>query len=570
MKEVKRDLVAQVSARKILMNEFNTELGTTTFRNKYASNTFETWRDRAHTIVDDVCGTRNGKDMPVMSKQDRDYLIKIITELKFLPGGRYIYYAGRDASFWNNCYLLRLMEDSREEWSAVTQRAMSCLMTGGGIGIDVSIARPSGRPLRRTGGVASGPLPLLNVINEVGRNVMQGGSRRSAMYGSLNWQHEDAQDFLKIKNWHYSKVPGTGLSLAEVKRNNFNYPAPLDMMNISLNYDDEFLKEVSNDRMPDIFMENCKQAMMTGEPGFSFNFGDKQDETLRNACTEITSSDDSDVCNLGSINMGRIENIKEFKDVVNVASKFLVCGTIRAHLPYTKVEEVRQKNRRLGLGLMGMHEWLLKSGYKYEMNDELKKWLKIYRDESEKAANEHCDRFFLSRPKGYRAIAPTGSISILAGTTSGVEPIYAVAYKRRYLQEGTKWKHQFVVDGAAQNLINQGIKHTDIESAIDLAADPERRIKFQYELQKYVDHAISSTLNLPAYGTELNNEGTLEKFSKIVSKYAHGLRGLTLYPEGSRGGQPITACDYEEAHSKRGDIYEDNSDEQCMTGICGI
>ena len=316
MKEVKRDLVAQVSARKILMNEFNTELGATTFRNKYASNTFETWRDRAHTIVDDVCGTRNGKDMPVMSKQDRDYLIKIITELKFLPGGRYIYYAGRDASFWNNCYLLRLMEDSREEWSAVTQRAMSCLMTGGGIGIDVSIARPSGRPLRRTGGVASGPLPLLNVINEVGRNVMQGGSRRSAMYGSLNWQHEDAQDFLKIKNWHDSKVPGTGLSLAEVKRNNFNYPAPLDMMNISLNYDDEFLKEVSNGRMPDIFIENCKQAMMTGEPGFSFNFGDKQNETLRNACTEITSSDDSDVCNLGSINMGRIENIEEFKDVV--------------------------------------------------------------------------------------------------------------------------------------------------------------------------------------------------------------------------------------------------------------
>ena len=552
------------------MNEFNTELGATTFRNKYASNTFETWKDRAHTIVNDVCGTRNGKDMPVMSKSDRDYLIKVITEFKFLPGGRYIYYAGRDASYWNNCYLLRLMEDSREEWSAVTQRAMSCLMTGGGIGIDVSIARPSGRPLRRTGGVASGPLPLLSVVNEVGRNVMQGGSRRSAMYGSLNWQHEDALDFLKIKNWHDFNVPGTELSLADVKRNNFNYPAPLDMMNISLNYDDEFLKEVREGRMPDVFIENCKQAMTTGEPGFSFNFGDKQDETLRNACTEITSSTDSDVCNLGSINMGRIENIEEFKDVVSVASKFLVCGTIRAHLPYAKVEEVRQKNRRLGLGLMGMHEWLLKSGYKYEMNDELKKWLKIYRDESEKSANEHCDRFFLSRPKGYRAIAPTGSISILAGTTSGVEPIYAVAYKRRYLQEGTKWKHQFIVDGAAQNLINQGINHGDIESAIDLAADPERRIKFQYELQKYVDHAISSTLNLPPYGSELNNEETLGKFSSVVAKYAHGLRGLTLYPEGSRGGQPITACDYEEANSKRGVVYEDNSDEQCMTGICGI
>ena len=81
---------------------------------------------------------------------------------------------------------------------------------------------------------------------------------------------------------------------------------------------------------------------------------------------------------------------------------------------------------------------------------------------------------------------------------------------------------------------------------------------------------ITATLNLPPNGSELNNEETLGKFSSIVAKYAHGLRGLTLYPEGSRGGQPITACDYEEAHSKRGVIYEDNSDEQCMTGICGI
>ena len=153
---------------------------------------------------------------------------------------------------------------------------------------------------------------------------------------------------------------------------------------------------------------------MTGEPGFSFNFGDKQNETLRNACTEVTSEDDSDVCNLGSINLGNISSLDEFKDVVGLASKFLVCGTLRADLPYDKVYKVREKNRRLGLGLMGIHEWLLQRGEKYEVTNELHQWLQVYRSESERAANEHCDRFFISRPVAYRAIAPTGSIGILA------------------------------------------------------------------------------------------------------------------------------------------------------------
>ena len=546
---------------------FRTNLGETVFKQKYASNPYETWADRAHTVVNYVCGDVDGDKNNLMSKGDRDQLTQYISEFKFMPGGRYLWYSGRDARFFNNCYLLRLEDDSREEWAGVTQRAMSCLMTGGGIGVDVSICRPSGRQLRRTGGVASGPIPLLYTLNEVGRNVMQGGSRRSALYGSMNWQHEDAKTLLHAKNWHDMFLGNQKeYTVADMKKLNFNYAAPLDMMNVSLNYDDAWL----NGNGDDVFTENCRQALMTGEPGFSFNFGEKQNETLRNACTEITSEDDSDVCNLGSVNLANISSVEELKDVVNLSAKFLVCGLIRAHLPYKKVEKVRQKNSRIGLGLMGLHEWLLKRNFKYEMNDELKQWMKVYESESTKAANEHCDRLFLNRPKGYRAIAPTGTISILAGTTSGIEPIYAVAYRRRYLTDGTRWKHQFVVDGTAESLISDGVNPEEIESAVDLAADPERRIKFQYELQKYVDHAISSTLNLPQWGSEFNNEDRVPEFAKIVRKYAPGLRGLTLYPDGSRGGQPISSCSYEEAHSKRGVIFEDNSEEQCLSGVCNI
>jgi len=544
--------------------KFKTQLGEDIFKNKYASTEYETWSDKAHAVVNSVCGDFNGSKNNLMEKTERDQLAQYIADFKFVPGGRYLWYAGRDARFYNNCYLLRLEEDSREEWAGVTQRAMSCLMTGGGIGVDISRARPSGRRLKRTGGVASGPIPLLYTLNEVGRNVMQGGSRRSALYGSMNWQHEDAPELLKAKNWH--NIPAGDTTIAELKKSNFNFPAPLDMMNISLNYDDSWLK----DQMNPVFIENVKQAMMTGEPGFSFNFGDKQNETLRNACTEITSEDDSDVCNLGSVNLANIETIEEFSDVVNLASKFLVCGLIRAQVPYEKIAKVRRQNSRIGLGLMGMHEWLLKRDSRYEMTDELKQWMKVYERESKRSADQHCDRLFLKRPKGYRAIAPTGTISILAGTTSGVEPIYAVAYRRRYLTDGTRWKHQFVVDGTAQALIDGGINPDKIESAVDLASDPERRIKFQYELQKYVDHAISSTINLPAWGTELNGEHTVDKYATTIAKYASGLRGLTVYPDGARGGQPITSVPYEEAHAKRGVIYEDNSEEQCLSGVCGI
>ena len=552
------------------MGMFKTSFGEEVFKRKYAQNEHETWADRAKIIVNSVCGDMDGTKNNLMEADDRAQLTKYIEDFKFMPGGRYIWYGGREARFFNNCYLLRLEEDSREAWAGLSQRAMSCLMTGGGIGVDVSRCRPSGRALRRTGGIASGPLPLLYTLNEIGRNVMQGGSRRSALYGSMDASHGDIWELLCAKNWHDMKIEDTrgieGMTISDAKKANFNYHAPLDMMNISLNYSDEWL----NGGQDDIFIENCKQALMTGEPGFSFNFGDKKNETLRNACTEITSEDDSDVCNLGSVNLANIETPEDFKDVVHLASKFLVCGLIRAHLPYEKVEKVRQQNSRIGLGLMGMHEWLLKRNYKYEMNRDLMRWLNIYESESTKAANEHCDRLFLSRPKGYRAIAPTGTISILAGTTSGVEPIYAVAYRRRYLTDGTRWKYQFVVDGTAQHLIDQGIKPENIESATDLAKDIERRVKFQHGLQKYVDHAISSTINLPEWGSEFNNEDHVRPFSKILRKYGGGLRGLTFYPDGSRGGQPIQSVSYEEAHSKRGVIYEDNSEEQCLSGVCAI
>ena len=548
---------------------FKNSFGETIFRQKYAQGPGDTWDALTERMVDAVCGTVGGTSSALMSSDDRHQLSQYIKEMKFIPGGRYLYYAGRPFKAWNNCFLLRAEEDTREEWSNVTWRAMSCLMTGGGIGIDYSRLRPSGRALARTGGKASGPLPLMFAINEIGRNVMQGGSRRSAIYASLDGKHEDIPLFLKAKNWQDQYVGSTGSSLKDIKQDDFNFPAPLDMTNISVNYDDTSGELTKNS----VFLENCRQAMMTGEPGFSFNFGDKINETLRNACTEVTSEDDSDVCNLGSINLGNIDSLEEFKSVVTLASKFLVCGTLRADLPYAKVYTVREKNRRLGLGLMGIHEWLLKRGQGYEVTPELHTWLKVYKDESERAANEHCDRFFISRPVAYRAIAPTGSIGILAGTTTGIEPLFAVAYKRRFLTDGTKWKYQFVVDSTAEQLIRQySVDPNSIDTAYKLSHNFEQRLKFQADIQDYVDMSISSTINLPSWGSKDNNEDRVEEFALTLSKYAKRLRGFTVYPDASRGGQPITEVPYEEALQHKGVTFEEH-DVCSITGkggSCGV
>lgn len=874
---------------------FRSKFSEDIFIQKYKHDGCETWAKLSKTLVQDVCNTDRTKG--VLSDEELDRLTKYHSEMKFIAGGRYLYYAGRPNKFFNNCFLLKAEEDTRQDWADLSWKSESCLLTGGGIGIDYSVYRPRGSIIGRTGGYASGPISKMEMINEIGRRVMQGGSRRSAIYASLSVDHPDVYEFLTIKDWHNIIVAGTGgKSVADLKESDFNYAAPLDMTNISVNYSTNWLLNYwKTGQVGDVFYKNVEQALKTAEPGFSFNFFDKENETLRNACwtgdsllltkegylpigslvgkeveiwngeqwslvkpfstgvneivkitltdgsvlcctpyhkfltinnfdnenitrvsaenlsvgtklakfnmpvvevgeeypvdaysqgfyagdgnngykfswlygekikcserligelgsydktrdsttwkhgemldkffvpvkgsleycinwlaglldadgtvtkdkngngvqiasinhdflldvklmlsrlgvrakvvsgssegyreitnqqgttgtylcketkrlligntdtyhllnnlnlklnrlklgalkpqrdarqyvrvksieftgieeetfcvtepkanrmtvagvvtgncTEVSSADDSDVCNLGSINMGRVESIEEFLDIVNLATKFLICGTLRAELPYEKIYDIREKNRRLGLGLMGVHEWLIKRGYRYEVTEELHRWLSIYKSISRATADRFSDKLGISRPVACRAIAPTGSIGILAGTTTGIEPLFAVAYKRRYLK-GSEWHYQYVVDGSAKELINHyGVNPDCIESAIDLAEDYERRIAFQADIQDYVDMSISSTINLPEWGSEHNNESTVKPFSETLAKYAHRLRGFTCYPNGARGGQPLTSVPYKEAVERQGKEYKEEYTDICSLtggGTCGI
>ena len=206
------------------------------FRNKFSESIFNqkykhegalTWGELCHTLVHDVC-------RDTMLDSEKESLIAYMTDMKFLPGGRYLYYAGRPKKFFNNCYLLKALEDTREDWADLSKRAETCLATGGGIGVDYSVYRASGSILHGTGGIASGPISKMLMINEIGRQIMQGGSRRSAIYASLNWKHGDVLSFLKVKNWNTYPVGSTGKTLFDIKQEDFNFPAPLDMTNISI------------------------------------------------------------------------------------------------------------------------------------------------------------------------------------------------------------------------------------------------------------------------------------------------------------------------------------------------
>lgn len=667
----------------VFSNKFSHDI----FLQKYSMDGQETWSDMCKRVVTAVCGQ-------LLSKEDQEEIYNIMLNRKFIPGGRYLYSSGRSYHPTNNCFLFRA-EDSREGWGDLLNKVSLSLMSGGGIGVDYSSLRPANDLIKKTGGRAGGPIGLMRIVNESGRQIMNGGNRRSAIWAGLNWAHKDAFDFLSLKNWSED--------LKNLKGKNLLFPLDMEFTNISLIYDTEFFIAIENKNHPKheqaklIWNKNCLQAFSTAEPGFSFNFC-KDNESLRNACqpgfakielangstktmaevqigdillninkketqvikkwsnglkpvfafqtknndvfvgtkdhkiivqnndgswikqeiykaysennpilglkgysqiisqiylglyevfditvnddthtyitngvvasncTEVVSEDDSDKCNLGTIWINRIDNKKELRNVVKYATKFLMCGGIYSDVPTEKIKEVGTKNNRIGLGLGGMHEWLIARGEDYQVTSELHKWLSIYEQESNSTAFITAKELQVSVPKGIRAIAPTGTIGTLAETTTGIEPLFCKAYKRRYLKDN-KWFYQYVVDGTVKRLLDQGIKLEDIKDSYDLTF--KQRVKFQADVQNYVDMAISSTCNLPKWGSVQNNETTLKENSEILLKYAKRLRGFTCYPDASRQGQPLERVDLQLALNQEGVVFEE-IETSCVNGVCGI
>ena len=310
-----------------------------------------------------------------------------------------------------------------------------------------------------------------------------------------------------------------------------------------------------------------------GEPGFTVDVGDKRGEVLRNACTEITSADDSDVCNLGSIVLPRIGSPLEFGAAIRDAVLFLTAGSVYSHVPYNRVGDIREKNRRLGLGIIGVHEFLMLRGVKYgtpEAFEVLEPYMAEYRRALE-YAHEWQHKLGLSLSKGATAIAPNGTIGIVAESTPSGDPMFSAAESRQVKIAGTgstkdTFEQHIVVDPTAKRLRDSGVPSSLIEDAHTLALDPERRLAQQAFLQDYTDHAISSTVNLPYV---VSDEREARDFGATLMKYLPRLRGITVYPDGARAGQPRTPVDLDWAIANEGVKY-DVDEETCNGGVCGV
>jgi len=528
----------------------------TIFELRYQKNN-ESWSQCVNRVVDSVASIR-----PELTetKNAIELIRSAMYKFEFLPAGRYLAAAGTQHPQVKNCYCLD-MEDNKESIAKVYQDVALLSMTGAGVGINFSKVRAKGDLISTTGSYASGPLPYMEAICAIGRASMSAGYRRAALYGELSWKHKDIFEFINTKQRSELEK--------QLKNNNYDHPLPLDIMNISVSYDKEFLNAYNDSshelhkHAHKVFDLNVSLSLTTADPGFAFHVLDDK-YILKNACTEFCSDISGNSCNLGSIYLNKFVNRQEeFRALVDAAVLFLMLGNEYSSYPKQEWADIAKETNQIGLGLAGISEFLIRTNSGYNFTPAMREMAEIFEQQSEASATKWSAILGVNRPVKIRAIAPTGTTSIVAGTTSGIEPIFACAYERGFLDKNNKWTQELVIDAAAQRLLDEGFQPEEIFDSYSLGF--EQRVVFQAELQKYVDQAISSTVNLP------NTNFPKEEAKRIILKYMPYLKGLTTYPDGAVSNQPLRRVELRDALKMKNNIIDESeSTRQCKGGSCSI
>ena len=504
--------------------------------------------------------------------------VDAMARLELLPNSPTLMNAGKPAGQLSACFVLPVNDSMPDifdavKWAAVIQQ------TGGGTGFSFSRLRPSGDVVRSTQGIASGPVSFIDVFNTATDAIRQGGVRRGANMGILRVDHPDVLEFITAKS----------------------NPARLRNFNVSVAITDEFMEALANGtdyplRNPRggaevrrldaqrVWQLIAQLAWKSGEPGVIFidrinsvnptpQLGEMEST---NPCGELPLLP-FEACNLASIDVGKLVvdgafDWRRMGELVAIGVRFLDDVIEMNHYPLPQIEKVTRGNRKIGLGVMGFADALIRMGVAYDseaalrIGDELATFIEGHAQEASAQlarergpfANWDGSRWqALGSPPLRNAttttIAPTGTISILAGCSGGIEPLYAVSFVRQVLDgqrlvdvhplfvEAAKqrgWYSESLMARVAERGSVRGLDEVpaDVQRIFVTAYDiaPEWHLRMQSTFQKHVHNAVSKTINFPRSATVEQVEAAYRE------AYRLGCKGVTVYRDGSRDEQVLS------------------------------